>query len=220
MSNSNIQVTARPTITAVGTREDFETNVRTISTGVTSLCLALAQSVAFAYSTYHKGGEDRHYGIDYIRANVSLSKANAAKLDRALDGISRIPVDEGVAVSKAAIQYANEFTARFFGEVTKASEARKAKAAAKKEDKLKAEKKAIDDQLKAAKAEGRAEAMEEEIEGYEFVLCGEEGNMIPLTPEEYTALAITLSQMRDDVARAKAESKTAVRLAASQEQAA
>lgn len=193
-----IQTSARPTITAVGTLEDFEANVSTIRTGLSALYKALAQCVAYAYAEYHRGGDDRMAAIDRIRAEVRLPKASAAKLSVCLSRIPTSGVPEGETVSKAALTFANEFATDFIGEVSKARQERRAAAKAAKAAKAeatKAAKKAEEDASESA-PEGETVTAEDVLRDHACSLIGVDGRLIELTPDEFQVLMLELETMR------------------------
>lgn len=205
--DTTINTSKRPTATKVGTREEFDAIVAEFSGQHANLQVALAQMVAFAYAAYHRDGDTGP--IDHIRATVRLSKDAARRLSNGLSRISREPVPEGEQVAKVALRFGNEFAADFYGEETKARAAKRDAARAKREEKAKQDKAKADADLKQVREEAKAEAraeVEQELDLPEFALLGEDGHVTPLTPEEYTALALTLSEMRQ--AREDAAART------------
>lgn len=212
MTTDTIATVARGTATKVGSREEFDAIVATWGSTHVEQQVALAQMIAFAYSAFHKSSD--RSPMDAIRTQVRVSKTAARKLENTLARIPRTDVPEGQSVAQAALKYGNEFAAVFYGEETKARAQAREKARAKREEAAKEAKRKAEEELKAAKAEAKAEAREElerELDLPEFALLGEEGVVTPLTPDEYTALALTLQQMRDDREAGKAASRKATR---------
>jgi hypothetical protein len=211
----DMQIQARSVLTAVGSEADFREATASFGSFQGQAELALARMVAYAYASYWKGGADKAWAIDHIRETVKLAKDQARRLGNALTRITRTPLADGESPAKAALKFGNEFVADFYQHETKtrlakreAAKAKQVEAAKSATEKAKAEEKRIREE---AKAEARAEIGEEEIEGYEFVLCGEEGQMIPLTPEQFTYLAIHLADIRQSHTAAQEAMKKASR---------
>jgi hypothetical protein len=206
--SESIQVCARPRVTAVGSREDFERNVACYTDNSKALQMQLGQMVAYAFAAYHRSKDT--WPIDHIRAEVSLPKASAARLDKALTRITRATLAEGETPAKAGIAFANDFIADYFAEESqKRKEAREKAKAKRDEDAAKRREQADKAEERAKKAEAERDEMAEALADTtrEFTLCGEDGNVTPLTPEEYTYLAMMLADMRSDRDTVKAEAR-------------
>ena len=198
----DIKTQKRVVLTAVGDRDTFNERVASFGRLQGQAETALAGMVAFAYACWHRGGADKSYGVDTIREDVALPKDQGRRLGNCLNRIAKTPIPSDVSPSKAALAFANEFTADFYQHETKLRLAKKAanqERALKKAQEAKkeaaAEEKKIREEIKA-EVEGEAE-----IEVIEFTLIGADGFVTALTEAEYTLLMLALNDIRMDAAK-------------------
>lgn len=187
MTDATMTTVSRTQITAVGTRDEFTANVAAITGGMATLQTQMAQVVAFAFSDYHKTGS--RWAIDHARAELRLSKRSADKFNRVLARIPKTKVPEGESVAKAALKFANDWLARFFGEET-------AERKAKAEDAAK---------TREAKKVAQAAAQRDEVlKELECTIVGVDGKVTTLTAQEYEVLMLELVTLRDKAPQLKA----------------
>lgn len=203
-SPDQVAASRRETVTAVGDWDKFEANCTALAGLARDTELAIASVLAFAaYEFLRHDREDpaRFKAIDRARSITGLHSGMATELQKALNAAKRLSIPEGKGARATALEFGNERAAAMFHYQTKAREEAAAKRRAGIVAKAEQDKKAADAALKAAREEGKREALEEAeaagaLEVPEFFLLGEGGDGVELTRDEYLKLLAELRIIR------------------------
>ncbi len=177
--------------------------------------LSLAVARALIDATQPEADRDAIFGsIGLALQESGLASGPARAATRCLAEAERFASKADKPLKPGqALREAQEITAAMLGHETARRKAKAEERKAKAEErKAKADAALESAQKRADKAEAEAaEAREGYTDLPEFVLLGEDGHVTPLTPDEYTALALTLQQMREERKAGAAASRKATR---------